>query len=143
MIPISAMRDTIKKEYRKEFIIWLSALIMFFIGIAFVVREVKKFFVIREIRKNVESDYFALQTKVVKVKERLVSIDWQRDFTKVTADVNLMVDLRDIGKGVREIKALSSSDDTYLVIKEMVYKQEKEKEVDPRLQIIGEIWTFK
>uniref|UniRef100_A0A832GRX1 Uncharacterized protein n=1 Tax=Caldimicrobium thiodismutans TaxID=1653476 RepID=A0A832GRX1_9BACT len=143
MIPISAMRDTIKKEYRKEFIIWLSALIMFFIGIAFVVREVKKFFVIREIRKNVESDYFALQAKVVKVKERLVSIDWQRDFTKVTADVNLMVDLRDIGKGVREIKALSSSDDTYLVIKEMVYKQEKEKEVDPRLQIIGEIWIFK
>lgn len=143
MIPISAIRDTIKREYRKEFIIWLSALIMFFIGIAFVVREVKKFFVIREIRKNVESDYFALQTKVVKVKERLVSIDWQRDFTKVTADVNLMVDLRDIGKGVREIKALSSSDDTYLVIKEMVYKQEKEKEVDPRLQIIGEIWTFK
>lgn len=143
MIPISAIRDTIKREYRKEFIIWLSALIMFFISIAFVVREVKKFFVIREIRKNVESDYFALQTKVVKVKERLVSIDWQRDFTKVTADVNLMVDLRDIGKGVREIKALSSSDDTYLVIKEMVYKQEKEKEVDPRLQIIGEIWTFK
>lgn len=143
MIPISAIRDTIKREYRKEFIIWVSALIMFFIGIAFVVREVKKFFVIREIRKNVESDYFALQTKVVKVKERLVSIDWQRDFTKVTADVNLMVDLRDIGKGVREIKALSSSDDTYLVIKEMVYKQEKEKEVDPRLQIIGEIWTFK
>lgn len=143
MIPISAMRDTIKREYRKEFIIWLSALILFFIGFAFVVREVKKFFVIKEIRKNVESDYFALQTKVVKVKERLVSIDWQRDFTKVTADVNLMVDLRDIGKGIREIKALSSSDDTYLVIKEMVYKQEKDKEVVPRLQIIGEIWTFK
>lgn len=143
MIPISAMRDTIKREYRKEFIIWLSALILFFIGLAFVVREVKKFFVIKEIRKNVESDYFALQTKVVKVKERLVSIDWQRDFTKVTADVNLMVDLRDIGKGIREIKALSSSDDTYLVIKEMVYKQEKDKEVVPRLQIIGEIWTFK
>lgn len=144
MISLSAIRDTIKREYRKEFIIWLSALMLFFIGLAFVVREVKKFFVLSEIRKKVESDYFTLQTEVVRVKEKLLTINWQRGFTKVTSDVNLMINLRDLGKAVKEIKAISgSAGDTYLVIKEMVYKHEKEKEFDPRLQIIGEVWTFK
>lgn len=103
-------------------------LCFFFIGLAFVVREVKKFFVLSEIRKNVESDYFALQTEVVRVKKKLFTINWQRDFTKVTSDVNLMINLRDLGKAVKEIKSISgSAGDTYLVIKEMVYKQEKEK----------------
>lgn len=144
MVSFSLVREIIKREYKKEFILWALSIFIFSLSLLFLVRELQKFSILSESKKNIEDSYFRLQPQIVKIKEKLGLINWHREFKKDRSDITLMLDMRDIKGALKELRALSKGDmDTYLIIKEMSYKWEKDKPEESYLKIVGELWTYR
>lgn len=144
MVSFSLVKEIIKREYKREFILWALSIFIFSLSLLFLVRELQKFSILNENKKNIEDSYFRLQPQIVKIKENLGLINWHREFKKDRSDITLMLDMRDIKGALKELRALSKGDmDTYLIIKEMSYKWEKDKPEESYLKIVGELWTYR
>lgn len=144
MFSFSLVKDIIKREYKREFMLWLFSLLIFLFSLIFFVREVQKFSLLSESKKNIDESYYRLQPQIVSIKEKLGLINWNREFKKESSAITLLLDIKDLKRALKEIRAVSRGErDTYFILKEMTFKWEKDKAEEPYLRIVGEIWIYR
>ncbi|MDW8095051.1 MAG: hypothetical protein RMI63_08555 [Caldimicrobium sp.] len=131
---INYLRDTVNK---REFYVWLISVLIFTLSLWFSLRELKLYLGLIKSKHAVEESYYRVQPEVVRLRESLKKIDWQRSFSKEIIAVKAVVDLTNLNKAIRELQTITNPrEDVFFVLKEMTIKVEKDKR--PILHITGD-----
>jgi hypothetical protein len=137
------IRNLIKQEilryYKKEFYLWLGAVLLLGISLSLSIKEYKKLTINLQSKTAVEESYYKLSKEIVKLKEVLKRINLKTTQTMISIPFNGTYDLRDLNKTILNVKNLTQSDASFLVIREL--KLIKENDI-PKLKITGEIVVF-
>ncbi|MCC6048991.1 MAG: hypothetical protein LM579_05635 [Thermodesulfobacterium sp.] len=137
------IRNLIKQEilryYKKEFYLWLGAVLLLGISLSLSIKEYKKLTINLQSKTAVEESYYKLSKEIVKLKEVLKRINLKTTQTMISIPFNGTYDLRDLNKTILNVKSLTQSDASFLVIREL--KLIKENNI-PKLKITGEIVVF-
>lgn len=137
------IRNLIKQEilryYKKEFYLWLGAVLLLGISLSLSIKEYKKLTINLQSKTAVEESYYKLSKEIVKLKEVLKRINLKATQTMISIPFNGTYDLRDLNKTILNVKSLTQSDASFLVIREL--KLIKENGI-PKLKITGEIVVF-
>jgi hypothetical protein len=137
------IRNLIKQEilryYKKEFYLWLGAVLLLGISLSLSIKEYKKLTINLQSKTAVEESYYKLSKEIVRLKEVLKRINLKATQTMISIPFNGTYDLRDLNKTILNVKNLTQSDASFLVIREL--KLIKENNI-PKLKITGEIVVF-
>jgi hypothetical protein len=137
------IRNLIKQEvlryYKKEFYLWLGAILLLGISLSLSIKEYKKLTINLQSQAIVEESYYKLSKEIVKLKEVLKRINLKATQTIISIPFNGTYDLRDLNKTILNVKTLAQSNASFLVIREL--KLIKENDI-PKLKITGEIVVF-
>jgi hypothetical protein len=137
------IRNLIKQEvlryYKQEFYLWLGAVLLLGFSLSLSIKEYKKLTINLQNQATVEESYYKLSKEIVKLKEVLKRINLKATQTIISIPFNGTYDLRDLNKTILNVKNLTQSDASFLVIREL--KLIKENNI-PKLKITGEIVVF-
>ncbi|MCC6026017.1 MAG: hypothetical protein LM575_03505 [Caldimicrobium sp.] len=137
------IRNLIKQEilryYKKEFYLWLGAVLLLGISLSLSIKEYKKLTINLQSKTAVEESYYKLSKEIVKLKEVLKRINLKATQTIISIPFNGTYDLKDLNKTILNVKSLTQSNASFLVIREL--KLIKENDI-PKLKITGEIVVF-
>jgi len=124
------LKEEIGNYYRKEFFFLVLGLFLLGGSLFIFIKEFKKFSALQESLSKIEQSYFRIQPEIVRLKEALSKVNWQREFRKETLEITAQIDLRNLKSAYQTLKSLSNTyEDTYFLLKEMTYKEEKERPV--------------
>jgi hypothetical protein len=141
-VDFTFISEEIKAFYRREFNFWLFSIIFLGICVLFFVREVKKFNSLSESYRRIESSYLRIQPEIVKLKEALRHLSWEREYQREEISISMEIDLRDLKKAFNSLKSLSDPErDIFFYLKEMKLNSEKGK--PPILSIKGQKIVYK
>jgi hypothetical protein len=136
-------RNLIKQEvlryYKKEFYLWLGAVLLLGVSLSLSIKEYKKLTINLKSQTAVEESYYKLSKEIVRLKGGLKRINLKATQTMISIPFNGTYDLRDLNKTILNIKNLTQSNASFLVIREL--KMIKENDI-PKLKITGEIVVF-
>jgi hypothetical protein len=136
-------RNLIKQEvlryYKKEFYLWLGAVLLLGVSLSLSIKWYKKLTINLQSQTAVEESYYKLSKEIVRLKERLKGINLKATQTMISIPFNGTYDLRDLNKTILNVKTLTQSNASFLVIREL--KLIKENDI-PKLKITGEIVVF-
>jgi hypothetical protein len=136
-------RKLIKKEvlknYKKEFYQWLGAVLLLGISLFLGIKEYKKLTINLQSQTAVEQSYYKLSKEIMRLKEGLKGINLKDNQTMISIPFNGTYDLRDLNKTILNVKTITQSNASFLVIREL--KLIKENDM-PKLKITGEIVVF-
>jgi hypothetical protein len=136
-------RNLIKQEvlryYKKEFYLWLGAVLLLGVSLSLSIKEYKKLTINLQSQTAVEESYYKLSKEIVKLKEGLKRVNLKATQTMISIPFNGTYDLRDLNKTILNVKTLTQSNASFLVIREL--KLIKENDM-PKLKITGEIVVF-
>ena len=137
------IRNLIKQEilryYKKEFYLWLGAVLLLGISLSLSIKEYNKLTINLQSKTAVEESYYKLSKEIVKLKEVLKRINLKATQTIISIPFNGTYDLKDLNKTILNVKSLTQSNASFLVIREL--KLIKENDI-PKLKITGEIVVF-
>jgi hypothetical protein len=133
------IKEGILKNYKKEFYLWLIAVLLLGISLSLSIKEYKKLTINLQSKTAVEENYYKLSKEIMRLKEVLKGINLKATQTMINIPLNGTYDLRDLNKTILNFKTLSQSDASFLVIREL--KLIKENDI-PKLKITGEIIVF-
>ncbi|MFN3505692.1 MAG: hypothetical protein ACK4Y7_05755 [Caldimicrobium sp.] len=136
----NALRECFKNGYKKEFYFWLFSLLFYCVGLFLFIKEMKNFITLRENQVKIQEFFIMSQSQISHFKRYFSNINWERDFQKTSTPLNLVISLRDINRAVKDIQNLTSGEESFLLIKEIKYQREKDKE--PMLNINAELINF-
>ncbi len=135
-VNFSFIKREIGTYYRKEFFFWIFSVLFLGISLFFSVREVKKFSALKESYDRIERSYLRVQPEVVRLKEVLKEINWEREFKKEEIPLVLEIDLTNLKSSFNTLETLTSpSEDTFFSLKEMTLSKREDKK--PLLIIKG------
>ncbi|MEZ0344224.1 MAG: hypothetical protein ABWJ99_05430 [Caldimicrobium sp.] len=130
------LREEIVTYYKKEFYFWVFSVFFLGISVFFFIREFKMFLTLNESHKKIEESYYRIQPEIVRLKEALSKVNWQREFQKKELEVSLEVDLTNLKKTFTTLRTLTNSqEDTFFHLIEMTF--EKRENTKPLLKIKG------
>jgi hypothetical protein len=136
-------RNLIKQEvlryYKKEFYLWLGAVLLLGVSLSLSIKWYKKLTINLQSKTAVEESYYKLSKEIVRLKEGLKGINLKATQTMISIPFNGTYDLRDLNKTILNVKTLTQSNASFLVIREL--KLIKESNM-PKLKITGEIVVF-
>jgi hypothetical protein len=138
-MPRNLIKQEVLRYYKKEFYLWLGAVLLLGVSLSLSIKEYKKLTINLQSQKAVEESYYKLSKEIVKLKEGLKRINLKATQTMISIPFNGTYDLRDLNKTILNIKTLTQSNASFLVIREL--KMIKENDV-PKLKITGEIVIF-
>ncbi|NAZ30174.1 MAG: hypothetical protein GU354_03225 [Caldimicrobium sp.] len=137
------IRNLIKQEvlryYKKEFYLWLGAVLLLGLSLSLSIKEYKKLTINLQSQATVEESYYKLSKEIVRLKEVLKRINLKATQTMISIPFNGTYDLRDLNKAIFNVKNLTQSNASFLVIREL--KLIKENDI-PKLKLTGEIVVF-
>jgi hypothetical protein len=133
------IKQEVLKNYKKEFYQWLGAVLLLGISLFLGIKEYKKLTINLQSKTAVEESYYKLSKEFVKLKEGLKGINLKATQTMISIPFNGTYDLRDLNKTILNVKTLTQSNASFLVIREL--KLIKENDI-PKLKITGEIVVF-
>jgi len=133
------IKQEVLKNYKKEFYLWLGAVLLLSISLFLGIKEYKKLTINLQSQTAVEQSYYKLSKEIMKLKEGLKGINLKATQTMISIPFNGTYDLRDLNKTILNVKTLTQSNASFLVIREL--KLIKENEM-PKLEITGEIMIF-
>jgi len=133
------IKQEVLKNYKKEFYQWLGAVLLLGISLFLGIKEYKKLTINLQSKTAVEESYYKLSKEFVKLKEGLKGINLKATQTMISIPFNGTYDLRDLNKTILNVKTLTQSNASFLVIREL--KLIKESDM-PKLKITGEIVVF-
>jgi len=136
-------RNLIKQEvlryYKKEFYLWLGAVLLLGVSLTLSIKEYKKLTINLQSQTAVEESYYKLSKEIVRLKEGLKRINLKATQTMISIPFSGTYDLRDLNKTILDLKALTQSNESFLVIRELRLIRENDI---PKLKINGEIVVF-
>jgi hypothetical protein len=138
-MPRNLIKQEVLRYYKKEFYLWLGAVLLLGVSLSLSIKEYKKLTINLQSQKAVEESYYKLSKEIVKLKEGLKRINLKATQTMISIPFNGTYDLRDLNKTILNIKTLTQSNASFLVIREL--KMIKENDI-PKLKITGEIVVF-
>jgi len=138
-MPKNLIKQEVLRYYKKEFYLWLGAVLLLGISLSLSIKEYKKLTINLKSQTAVEESYYKLSKEIVRLKEGLKRINLKATQTMISMPFNGTYDLRDLNKTILNIKTLTQSNDSFLVIREL--KMIKENDI-PKLKITGEIVVF-
>jgi hypothetical protein len=133
------IKQEVLKNYKKEFYQWLGAVLLLGISLFLGIKEYKKLTINLQSKTAVEESYYKLSKEFVKLKEGLKGINLKATQTMISIPFNGTYDLRDLNKTILNVKTLTQSNASFLIIREL--KLIKESNM-PKLKITGEIVVF-
>jgi len=138
-MPRNLIKQEVLRYYKKEFYLWLGAVLLLGVSLSLSIKEYKKLTINLQSQTAVEESYYKLSKEIVRLKEGLKRINLKATQTMISIPFNGTYDLRDLNKTILNIKALTQSNASFLVIREL--KMIKENDI-PKLKITGEIVVF-
>jgi hypothetical protein len=139
---LGTLVEKIKGEYKREFLFWAFSVILSLFMLFFFLVEIKTYFALKMSKERIEEAYVRIQPQIVRIKEVLAKIDWQRNFKKESFVIDTSIDLRNLQGAYKTLKEFSSPQrDIYLLFKEMKYDEKSGSY--PVLQINGEVIIFR
>ncbi len=130
------LKEEVGAYYKKEFYFWIFGVLFFGISLFFLVKELKTFIALKESYSKIEESYYRIQPEIVRLKEALSKVDWQREFKKRELEVSLEVDLRNHQQAFTTLEALTNSQlDTFFSLREMKFERQEGK--NPILNVKG------
>ncbi len=133
------IKQEILKYYKKEFYLWLGAVLLLGVSIYFGIKEYKKLRINLQSQTTIEESYYKLSKEIVRLKEGMKGININVNQRMITIPFNGTYDLRDLKATILSLNSLSMSGSNFLVIREL--KLIKENDI-PKLKIDGEIVVF-
>jgi hypothetical protein len=133
------IKQEVLKNYKKEFYQWLGAVLLLGISLFLGIKEYKRLTINLQSQTAVEQSYFKLSKEIMRLKEGLKGINLKATQTMISIPFNGTYDLRDLNKTILNVKTLTQSNASFLVIREL--KLIKENDM-PKLKITGEIVVF-
>jgi hypothetical protein len=133
------IKQEVLKNYKKEFYQWLGAVLLLGISLFLGIKEYKKLTINLQSQTAVEQSYYKLSKEIMRLKEGLKGINLYATQTMISIPFNGTYDLRDLNKTILNVKTLTQSNASFLVIREL--KLIKENDI-PKLKITGEIVVF-
>jgi hypothetical protein len=133
------IKQEVLKNYKKEFYQWLGAVLLLGISLFLGIKEYKKLTINLQSQTAVEQSYFKLSKEIMRLKEGLKGINLKATQTMISIPFNGTYDLRNLNKTILNVKTLTQSNASFLVIREL--KLIKENNM-PKLKITGEIVVF-
>jgi hypothetical protein len=116
-------RKLIKKEvlknYKKEFYQWLGAVLLLGISLFLGIKEYKKLTINLQSQTAVEQSYYKLSKEIMRLKEGLKGINLKDNQTMISIPFNGTYDLRDLNKTILNVKTITQSNASFLVIREL------------------------
>jgi len=138
-MPRNLIKQEVLSYYKKEFYLWLGAVLLLGVSLSLSIKEYKKLTINLQSQTAVEESYYKLSKEIVKLKEGLKRINLKATQTMISIPFNGTYDLKDLNKTILNIKTLTQSNASFLVIREL--KMIKENDI-PKLKITGEIVVF-
>ena len=138
-MPRNLIKQEVLRYYKKEFYLWLGAVLLLGVSLSLSIKEYKKLTINLQSQTAVEESYYKLSKEIVKLKEGLKRINLKATQTMISIPFNGTYDLRDLNKTILNIKTLTQPNASFLVIREL--KMIKENDI-PKLKITGEIVVF-
>jgi hypothetical protein len=135
-MPRNLIKQEVLRYYKKEFYLWLGAVLLLGVSLSLSIKEYKKLTINLQSQTAVEESYYKLSKEIVRLKEGLKRINLKATQTMISIPFNGTYDLRDLNKTILNIKTLTQSNASFLVIREL--KMIKENDI-PKLKITGEI----
>ena len=134
--------EKIKGEYKREFLFWAFSVILSLLMLFFFIVEIKTYFALNVSKERIDGAFVRTQPQIVRIKEVLAKIDWQRNFKKESLAMDTSIDLRNLQRAYETLREISSPQrDTYFLLREMRYVATSEGY--PVLQINGEVIIFR
>jgi hypothetical protein len=119
------IKQEVLKNYKKEFYQWLGAVLLLGISLFLGIKEYKKLTINLQSKTAVEESYYKLSKEFVKLKEGLKGINLKATQTMISIPFNGTYDLRDLNKTILNVKTLTQSNASFLVIRELKLIKEK------------------
>jgi len=133
------IKQEILKYYKKEFYLWIGAVLLLGITFYFGIKEYKKLRINLQSQTTIEENYYKLSKEIVRLKEGLKQINLNAIQTTISIPFSGTYDLRDLNSAILNLKSLHKPDNSFLIIREL--KLIKERDI-PKLKIDGEIVVF-
>jgi hypothetical protein len=133
------IKQEVLKNYKKEFYQWLGAVFLLGLSLSLGIKEYKKLTINLQSQTAVEQSYYKLSKEIMRLKEGLKGINLKATQTMISIPFNGTYDLKDLNKTILNVKTLTQSNASFLVIREL--KLIKENDM-PKLKITGEIVVF-
>jgi len=136
---INVIKQEVLRYYKKEFYLWLGAVFLLGFSLSLGIKEYKKLTINLQSKTAVEQSYYKLSKEIVRLKERLKRINLKATQTMISIPFNGTYDLKDLNKTILNVKTLTQSNASFLVIRELKLIKENNR---PKLKITGEIVAF-
>jgi len=133
------IKQEVLKNYKKEFYQWLGAVLLLGISLFLGIKEYKKLTINLQSQTAVEQSYYKLSKEIMRLKEGLKGINLKDNQTMISIPFNGTYDLKDLNKTILNVKSLTQSNASFLVIRELKLIKENNR---PKLKITGEIVVF-
>jgi len=138
-MPRNLIKQEVLRYYKKEFYLWLGAVLLLGVSLSLSIKEYKKLTINLQSQTTVEESYYKLSEEIMRLKEGLKRINLKATQTMISIPFSGTYDLRDLNKTILHLKTLTQSDESFLIIRELRLIRENDI---PKLKITGEIVVF-